>query len=75
MGCIPSKHVVLPDGNVVTQREFKRMNKKVKKTRGGGPASPVVDGEAPPWVTGHRVVELDEKNRIIGQRWSVLHQV
>jgi hypothetical protein len=48
------------------------MNKKVKKRRGGGPASPIVDdGEAPPWVSGHRVVELDEKNRIVGQRWSV----
>jgi hypothetical protein len=57
MGCIPSKHVVLKDGTVVTERELKKMNKMNKKH---GPASPVIPGEAPPWVQGHRVVQIHQ---------------
>jgi hypothetical protein len=59
MGCIPSKHVVLEDGTVVTKREFKKIEK-----RRGGPASPILHGEQPPWVMGHRVVQVDGSGRI-----------
>jgi hypothetical protein len=48
---------VLKDGTVVTERELKKMNKMNKKH---GPASPVIPGEAPPWVQGHRVVQIHQ---------------
>jgi hypothetical protein len=54
MGCCSSKQAfVLDDGTIVS-------NLKEKKSK-RGPPSPVVADDAPPWVTGHRVLRVDEK--------------
>ncbi|KAA1467839.1 hypothetical protein DENSPDRAFT_355678 [Dentipellis sp. KUC8613] len=54
MGCIPSKQSVLDAGD-----EARAMKpRKYKKPKNLGPASPIIPEDAPPWVTGHRVVAL-----------------
>ncbi len=70
MGCIPSKHQVLEeDGRDrvapvsklqawKTGRKHRKEFSRAKKAR--GPPSPVIEGEAAPWVKGHAV--LTEKD-------------
>jgi hypothetical protein len=55
MGCCSSKQAfVLDDGTIVSNLKKEKKSKR-------GPASPVVTDDAPPWVTGHRVLRVDEK--------------
>jgi hypothetical protein len=78
MGCIPSKRGVFEqfdDGPLTSKGrtpETKKKHPKASKQR--RPASPSIPADAPPWVTGHKVmavhqdkntgeVYLTEKNR------------
>ncbi|EPQ60335.1 hypothetical protein GLOTRDRAFT_108906 [Gloeophyllum trabeum ATCC 11539] len=68
MGCIPSKQQVietststLPEMRPKSALSFGSFRNNKAKTRKPGPASPVISGDAPPWVRGHRVFILNEE--------------
>lgn len=62
MGCIPSKQSLAEKDDVLPiPGKSRRLKPKWKKTYTAQELpSPVVDGDAPPWVKGHAV--LTEKN-------------
>ncbi len=76
MGCIPSKQGVFEqcDGDVPLPSEgktpkTKEKHFKVKVSKGQRqrrPASPVIPADAPPWVTGHKVMAV-HRDKITGQ--------
>ena len=54
MGCTSSKQKFLD--------EIESSRSPEKRSKKAGPASPVVEGEPAPWVTGHQVFSLSELN-------------
>ena len=72
MGCIPSKKTVLEaDGiagpaRIQTQTPRPKKEKKMKR----GLESPIIGDDAPPWVTGHRVLSEKDGALIISERPS-----
>lgn len=57
MGCIPSKQSVL-------QGDAPHHNKRAKRPKNHGPASPIVEGEPAPWVKGHAVYSFSERKML-----------
>jgi len=65
MGCIPSKQGVFEqfdgDGSLTSKErtpETKQKHPKVSKHQ--RTPSPVIPADAPPWVTGHKVMAVHE---------------
>jgi hypothetical protein len=65
MGCIPSKQGVFeqfdgdgPSTSKGRTPETKKKHPKVSKQQ--RPPSPVIPADAPPWVTGHKVMAVHE---------------
>jgi hypothetical protein len=62
MGCVPSKKHILEEEGLAPQMNEKQLRKQEKERRkqekkeakARRPLSPVLEGEQPPWVTGHR---------------------
>ena len=66
MGCIPSKQSVLEADGMHSSKaqswkeKRARRKERTRAKRDRALASPVVEGDAPPWVSGHAV--LTQKN-------------
>jgi hypothetical protein len=65
MGCIPSKQGVFEqfdgDGSLTSKGSIPETKKKhSKRSKQQRPPSPVIPADAPPWVTGHKVMAVHE---------------
>jgi hypothetical protein len=65
MGCIPSKQDVFEqfdeDGPLTSKgRTPKTKKKHPKVSQQQRPPSPVIPADAPPWVTGHKVMAVHQ---------------
>lgn len=68
MGCIPSKPIALIDDNVQPATRGRRRHRILRDEK---LASPIIPSDAPPWVTGQKVLTRVDGELLIREKEAV----
>ena len=74
MGCISSKQIAMDEdlarssGCQKWKTKLAQRKQRARAKRARALASPVVEGEAPPWVAGHTVLRVRDGEYVIEEK-------